>query len=314
MSILQNAVDSIQIGVEDFETGEAKRLPSSVRNFFAGVLLLFKHKLVQLSLNSDEALIKQSVLPVIVDGRVTWKGKGKKTVDFHQIKERFESLGVTVDWKTLEEIQRYRNEIEHYHTTVKPEAVREYLVACFVIVRDFIDKYLDGSPREVLGEATWSRLVEYEEVYAAEAASCAEKMNTLDWSNATERLWLTNATCDKCHSGLIRPYADTGESADEAIFECSVCGASWDRDKLLELSGSPHYSVVDIKDGGEEPVGQCPECGNMGYDSVEEQCAFCGEQGPYECNVCGATIAPSELDWDEAGMCSHCAYVMNKDD
>lgn len=314
MSILQNAIDSIQLGVGDFETSDAKRLPSSVRNFFAGVLLLFKHKLAELSADDDESLIKQKVLPVREKGRLVWKGQGKKTVDFTQIQERFGSLGINVDWKKLAEIQDYRNNIEHYHTDVKPKTVRQYLVDGFVIVRDFIDQHLDKSPRELLGDKTWSVLVGYEKVYDAEAKSCSDKIDALEWSNETARQWIRAATCNKCDSRLIRPLSQAGTDADDSEFECSVCGQRWTRDELLELAGSPHYDFRDIRDGGEDPVGQCPECGNMGYDTVGEQCAFCGERGPHVCARCGETILPSELDWDHADYCGYCAYMMSKDD
>ena len=45
MSILQNAIDSIIIGVEDYDNSDKKRLLSATRNIYAGVLLLLKSKL-----------------------------------------------------------------------------------------------------------------------------------------------------------------------------------------------------------------------------------------------------------------------------
>ncbi|WP_029834987.1 hypothetical protein [Vibrio parahaemolyticus] len=96
MSILKNAVDSIAIGLEDFESDDDRRIISSTRNIFAGILLLFKHRLCELSPEgSDEALIKQKVLPAIdATGAVNWIGQGKKTVDVQNIKDRFKSLGI----------------------------------------------------------------------------------------------------------------------------------------------------------------------------------------------------------------------------
>jgi hypothetical protein len=43
MSILQNAIDSIQIGIEDYENGDDRRSISAVRNIAAGTLLLYKN-------------------------------------------------------------------------------------------------------------------------------------------------------------------------------------------------------------------------------------------------------------------------------
>lgn len=56
MSIIQNAIDSIQIGVEDFQSDDDRRSVSAVRNIAAGILLLYKEKLCQLS-PSDNRLL-----------------------------------------------------------------------------------------------------------------------------------------------------------------------------------------------------------------------------------------------------------------
>ena len=57
MSIFQNGIDSINIGVKDFETEEKVRLTSSVRNIYAGVLLLCKEALRRI----DENLIYSKI-------------------------------------------------------------------------------------------------------------------------------------------------------------------------------------------------------------------------------------------------------------
>jgi hypothetical protein len=47
MDLLNNAVESIQVGIEDYEAGTPARLRSCVRSIHAGVLLLFKERLRQ---------------------------------------------------------------------------------------------------------------------------------------------------------------------------------------------------------------------------------------------------------------------------
>ncbi len=98
MSILQNAVDSISIGLDDYRSSDPRRLVSATRNIYAGILLLFKHKLSLLSpAGSDEVLLKQKVQPSKQpDGQIGWIGKGRKTVDAIQIQERFEALDIEV--------------------------------------------------------------------------------------------------------------------------------------------------------------------------------------------------------------------------
>ncbi|MGP5543107.1 hypothetical protein ACTXMH_11170, partial [Psychrobacter celer] len=140
MSILQNAIDSIQIGVEDFESDDDRRSVSAVRNITAGILLLYKEKLCRLSPpDNKELLIKQNIRPVQnVKGEITFEGKGNKTVDVQSIKERFKSLNITTgDWGRFGEISRLRNDLEHYYTSKSPDAVREIVAKSFLLIRDF---------------------------------------------------------------------------------------------------------------------------------------------------------------------------------
>ena len=63
MSILNNAVESIQVGVEDYLMDDSRRYLSAVRNICAGILLLYKEKLCRLSpSNNGEILIKKDIL------------------------------------------------------------------------------------------------------------------------------------------------------------------------------------------------------------------------------------------------------------
>jgi hypothetical protein len=112
MSLIDNAVESIQIGVEDFESSDTRRVLSAVRNISAGILLLYKEKLRQLSPpGSDEVLIKQNIHPKLnPSGQLEYVGYGKKTVDVQKIKERFKSLGIDVNWSLFENISDIRNE------------------------------------------------------------------------------------------------------------------------------------------------------------------------------------------------------------
>jgi hypothetical protein len=47
--LLENAVVSIQLGLEDFSSKDERRVISAARNLYAGVLLLCKEVLRQLS-------------------------------------------------------------------------------------------------------------------------------------------------------------------------------------------------------------------------------------------------------------------------
>lgn len=62
-TLLNNAISSIQIGIEDYESEDERRVLSAVRNLTAGILLLFKEKLSELSPgDSNEVLLKQQIM------------------------------------------------------------------------------------------------------------------------------------------------------------------------------------------------------------------------------------------------------------
>ncbi|MGC3094520.1 hypothetical protein [Pseudomonas aeruginosa] len=100
MTILQNAVDSILLGIEDYEAAKKShvRILSAIRNLTAGLILLFKHKLLELSpADSDEVLLKSKIQPRLdSNGQLNWIGKGSKTVDVDEIIDRLTALGVVV--------------------------------------------------------------------------------------------------------------------------------------------------------------------------------------------------------------------------
>lgn len=149
MSLLTNAIESIQVGVEDYllMDKDDKRYLSSVRNICAGILLLYKEKLSRLSPKyQKELLIKKNIeLSKNEQGDIIFIGKGDKTVDVYEIKERFKSLKIIEDkeyWKKFDELNQLRNNIEHYYTDKSPDAVREVVAKSFLLIRDFIIKYL----------------------------------------------------------------------------------------------------------------------------------------------------------------------------
>lgn len=96
MELLDNAIESIQVGVEDYQSGTRPRLLSAVRNIHAGILLLYKEALRRMSAaGSNEALMMARIVPSKdSSGKVVFIGEGKKTVDSQQIKDRFETLGI----------------------------------------------------------------------------------------------------------------------------------------------------------------------------------------------------------------------------
>ena len=89
----EHAIESIRVGVEDYEHSSHGRLLASVRSIHAGILLLYKEALRRVG--SDEVLLKARIIPRRnAAGTIQFFGEGKKTVDIQQIRDRFGTLGI----------------------------------------------------------------------------------------------------------------------------------------------------------------------------------------------------------------------------
>lgn len=315
MSILKNAIDSIAVGLEDYSSPDQRRVISCTRNVFAGILLLFKHKLSLLSApGSDEALIKQRVLPVLDEGaHLEWKGKGSKTVDVQGIKERFESLNIDVDWKRIGKINNFRNDIEHYFSNLKHEAIRSLISDSFVIINDFIRKHLNEDPKELLGDAAWTVLIEVNEVYEKEKAECLVALQELEFFDDEILSAFEGYSCDACGSGLIMPSVRGGE-ATSVDYTCKSCGKTLPYEEMVSEAVTGYFShevYLSHTDGGDSPLADCPECGGA-YLYHQGICASCGHAAEHKCLRCGSRILPEELCAEP--FCGYCAHLMSKDD
>jgi len=92
--IFDNAVASLRLGIEDFETGNDDRMLSAARNYYAGLLLLAKECLV-LKVPKAEAMevIGAKFKPKPDgEGGVVHIAAGYTTVDLNQLKERFKDF------------------------------------------------------------------------------------------------------------------------------------------------------------------------------------------------------------------------------
>lgn len=316
MSLLVNAVESIQVGVEDYLMDDGRRYLSAVRNICAGILLLYKAKLCQLSPSHDgEILIKKDIGPSYDDeGNVIFVGKGHRTVDVYEIETRFKSLKIQVDWPKFRELNQLRNDVEHYYTEKSPNAVREIVAKSFVLIRDFIDQHLEQEPLKLLGDECWQALLKTAEVYAAEEDACRQSLEKIDWKYKTLKDTLKKLRCPApaCHSSLIKTE-DEGEYDTSTILICSSCGEEFEFGDVVEQCLSDSLAAetyTAIKDGGEAPLDQCPGCYHNTYMLSEEHCALCDYEQEYlECEMCGTTLSLNEQSLD--GYCSYCDHKLD---
>jgi hypothetical protein len=314
--LFENAVISIQLGVEDYQSNDPRRAISAVRNFYAGVLLLAKEALVRAAPQADmEELIAAKYKPV-PDGQggVELVPEGHNTIDFVTIGRRLKDFGLPIEQKYLEELNRIRNDVEHLFTQKPGEAVREAIANAFPVVVQLFE-HVNELPGTHLGEA-WPVMLEAKALYDKELKSCRDTFSKVNWISGT--IAEDGLLCPDCDSKLVR-QADP-ENVEQANIElfCRACEAEPNIEKTIEVSLTEALKgevYLRIKDAGEDgPQFHCTECGNDTYVDFEGTCAVCGyEYGDEDCYRCGNAIPLSErIHSDHDGLCGYCGYVYDK--
>lgn len=311
MDLLTNATSSIRLGVEDYKSGDSDRMLSAVRNVHAGILLLYKEALRRKSpQNSNDVLVKAQIRPELNSaGEIIFVGVGKKTVDIQQMKERFTGLGISTKWSLLDKITEARNDLEHYVPKHSQSTLEELIATAFTIIRDFVLRELGEDPLQLLGDSTWQAMLEVSEVYEEELEACMTARDAVDWQSDALKDGISELTCEDCGSGLLKPAGEDGEY----VLECSRCGATESQNSYVPkaikaaLDGDTYLAM---KDGGDEPYTQCPECGEETYVMTEQRCALCRESVQHECERCGCEIPASELA--SSPLCGYCQHMYEK--
>ena len=316
MNLLTNAIEAIQVGVEDYKEGSRPRLLAAVRNIYAGLLLVYKEALRRESPpGSEEVLIKAQIQPQKdPSGKVVIVGTGRKTVDVHQIQKYFSALGITTDWKRFEDIRKTRNDAEHYYSTISAALLKGVIADTFVILRNFIDKELNENPKNLLGKTTWNEMLQVAAVHQAERKECDEAIGSIDWDSLTLSGAVQSLRCAECGSDLLLP-TPANSPRDQVSLECRACGNEETAEELIPRAISDGLSYerhLSFTDGNELPYVSCPECSEETYVISEKRCACCGYEATHTCCLCGSDIIPEELD--SSPFCGWCAHVESKDD
>lgn len=318
MSLFENALHSIQIGVEDLASKDGRRIISAVRNIQAGTLLLCKEKLRRMSPDGD-SLLRQKLEPALgPGGTVTLKGSGNKTVDFQGIKERFTSLGISFSWAGVDSTTRIRNDMEHMFYKGGEALAREAVSDAFIAIRDLLAVVLEEEPVGALGTACWHSLLENNTLFQQEMASCRTTLQAIRWKTEGARTASQEFACPDCGSTLIKQLDPDNANQEGAAFMCAACGEEPEIISLMiagieEACGAEAHSAA--KDGGEPPVETCPECGEETYIFAAGGCALCGFDMPDDarCAVCEEPLTLENYE-DGSGLCSYHRWVADKDD
>ncbi len=322
--LLDNAIQSIRIGVEDYEAHDPARALSAIRNLHAGLLLLAKEVLVQAVPNADEDdLIGAEYKPMPDDnGGVTYEKRSARTIGLAGIGERFKDFRIPVDRAALEKLSQLRNDVEHRYTEKAPGVLRQTVAGTFPLAARMFRR-VGVDPVERLGDA-WKTMLDVHEVYEQELRTCRETFDRVEWRH--EVVGRHPRECPKCRSELLEQIGPENREQECADSACRLCGARVSAETLVESAIAAHYSAaefLDYKHGGDGVVFDCPECGLHTYvvDSEPEDggsefvgCMACDHRVQGRCARCQEDLTPGNLGANRSGCCDYCEHMLFKDD
>ena len=320
--LLANAIDSIRIGVEDYETGEPARALSAVRNLHAGLLLLAKWVLVgTVPKASEDDVIAVAYEPrPDDDGGVKYVPAGKRTIGLQHIQRRFRTFGLNLSRETtqrLESLATIRNAVEHRYAGTPEASLRQTVSEAFVVAAEFFR--LGGvDPVGLLGDA-WGVMLGVNEVYEKELAACQATFGNVEWKFAVPDAGV-GPECPVCGSDLVEQADPDNKLQDEVRGKCRSCGEEMEAEAVVECLVGPQFRALNyrsIKDGGEGVLFTCPSCLRETYvndydDGVEVMgCVSC-EFKLGNCRLCGTSLTPDDLYGDSEDLCGYCGYRLAK--
>ena len=317
--LLENAIISIQLGLEDYESEDKRRVLSATRNLYAGVLLLCKEVLRRHSPPDSNDLLLRKSHRVIKnpDGSTRKVGVGENTVGRHDIEKRFEQLELEIDLSNLERLAKIRNGIEHLHSSSPPAIIKEAIANAMPIIRSIIVDDLEYKPNELLGQEAWDALLEEVEVFKEEKDACRTTFENVEWNSGALEDSVEELRCPNCFSSLIKNEFE-GVSKDDLLLICSKCGKALERETAFEdalVESKRTESYIAMTDGDEYPLGECPECDREMYVFDEGKCANCDFSIEGDtCFYCCASLSLDDYRYGDGSSCSYCAHIMSKPD
>lgn len=320
--LLKNALDSIQLGLEDFASEDERRIISAARNLYAGVLLLCKEALRRLSPpGSNDILIRVKKRAVKnPDGTVKVIGDGQKTIDHFGIEDTFKQLQLPVDLSKLKRLAEIRNDIEHRHARVGSALIHEAIADAMPIIRDVIVRELHAEPVALLGHQAWDALLDEARVFRKEKEDCEASFNQIDWKNVELADAAKLFICPKCSSTLLRNDNAAARSPGDLVLTCSKCGENADLEGTIEAALNESWEAdahIAAMEGDDPVIDECPECFKTTYVFAANKCLnpCCGFSiAEYQCAICSEGLTLDDYRYGDGDLCSYHAYVASKDD
>ena len=313
--LFDNAIQSIQLGVEDYQNDDPKRAVSAVRNFYAGVLLLAKEVLVRrVPMASPEEVIRSNYKPVPDgEGGIIYTPETLRTIDFETINKRFKDFNLPIKPSELQYLGDIRNNFEHHFSDKPHQEVRDAIAKAFPFVSELF-RLIDEEPVECL-DGSWQVMLDLREFYERELDACRKSFDEVEWPSGY--LTKVEISCTKCDSDLVEQVDSKNKIYQCLSCRCRRCGNRMSPEEAMASALQSHFFheiYIAMTDGGESPVQTCPDCGFETYLLTEEEvgCVSCGlVLGG--CVRCGKGLMPYDTSFVDSHYCCYCFHQESND-
>lgn len=302
--LLNNAIASIRMGVEDFKSandGDEERSLSAARNLYAGVLQLFKYRLAMKIDDGSKLLFKAR--PVRRGRGFTYEvDPGKQSIDFEEIKSLFKEFEVDTDWVVMGQVRKERNNIEHLHPRQSVGVMNKFLYQLFPLIERFVREELNDSPATLLSRA-WDEMISHQEFFDSQRKECLKA-----WESCVHRKAVSfteQLECEACCSPLVMPDARSSDCQVHMNhgYVCKQCGNEGRSETLFYLL----LELIDSRDpfDSDSLPSECACCGLSAFSYSKNLCLVCGYELKFAtCAHCETQIVP-----DSGQLCDRCAEI-----
>ena len=297
--LFNNAVQSMKLGLDDYETKDPIRILSAIRNLHAGILLLAKEVLVRHVPRVVDAMdiLATGYKPVPDDsGGIKYVPQSKTTINLQDISARFKCFGLTINSKSLAELVKIRNNIEHLAPQSNTDTMRRAIYEALPVANTLF-RQANVDPKVVLEEA-WDIMLTVRSVYDQELSVCRRTFAYVEWE--CDVLDDVDLICVKCGSGLVAQDDSKNSDPYKICATCRSCGSRTRAGDVVKQSVSSHFEGIYYE--------TCPECSESSY-TEDYGCIFCGLVLG-ECEYCGENLTTNSVDPDHHEICLYCGHLM----
>jgi hypothetical protein len=288
LDMVDNGLDFLLKSLDTLEETD-ENLKYSIINLHAGIQLLLKELLFQEHWSLIFQKIEQAKKDRLISGDFV-------SVNYETLIQRLINIAeISLDNQLIEELnllRKERNKIEHYHFVVTPDVLKSRIVNILTyfipfLKAEMLEEGLIDSDDERYTQII-EHLNEFEEYINGRMLLLQDRLESID----------IILRCPVC-------YQEAVEFNDETDAFCHFCN-----ENISSFTESYTSNFVDtfsyIKDGGENPLHECPDC--------EMETFICLDGYQYICLTCGIKPTQDELTTCDGPRCNGMIIYRQKDE